>query len=183
MITPAFESAQLIGFAVSRAHHADVGGRLPGSMPADSRRLAEEGVVISPQVLDEDALERLTAPMRQPRERRADLRAQLAANRVGCVRLAALARVLGREGLRTATDAVLDYCERRTRASLAAIPDGVRLAEDVLEAPEGDLHLSLRALVEGEKLLLDFAGSAPSTRDSLNCRGHALRRACSLCAF
>jgi N-methylhydantoinase B len=178
VITPAFESAELIGFAVSRAHHADVGGRLPGSMPADSRRLAEEGVVISPQVLDEDALERLTAQMRQPRERRADLRGQAAANRVGCVRLAALARVLGREGLRAATDAVLDYCERRTRACLAAMPDGVRLAEDVLEAREGDLHLSLRALVEGEKLLLDFAGSAPQHEGNLNCPLAVTRSAC-----
>jgi N-methylhydantoinase B len=178
VITPAFDDAALIGFAVSRAHHADVGGRLPGSMPADSRSLAEEGVVISPQVLDEQALERLTSRMRQPRERRADLRAQLAANRVGCVRLAALAGVLGRDGLRAATDGVLDYCERRTRACLAAMPDGVRLAEDVLEAPEGDLALSLRALVEGEKLLLDFSDSAPQYDGNLNCPLAVTRSAC-----
>jgi N-methylhydantoinase B len=169
VITPAFQEGELIGFAVSRAHHADVGGRLPGSMPADSRRLQEEGVVISPQVLDEEALGRLTARMRQPRERQADLRAQLAANRAGCVRLTALAGVLGRDGLRAATDAVLDYCERRTRACLSAMPDGVRVAEDVLEAPDGDLPLCLRAVVEGEKLLLDFSGSAPQHEGNLNC--------------
>ena len=178
VITPAFDGPELIGFAVSRAHHADVGGRLPGSMPADSRRLEEEGVVISPQVLDEAALERLTARMRQPQERRADLRAQLAANRVGATRLQQLARLLGREGLRGASDAVLDYCERRTRACLGAMPDGVRLADDVLEAPEGELTLCLRALVEGERLLLDFAGSAPQYEGNLNCPLAVTRSAC-----
>src|SRR3954469_23116706 len=87
VITPAFANDELLGFAASRAHHADVGGRLPGSMPADSRTLSEEGVVIAPRVLDDAAIEELAEQMRQPAERRADLRAQLAANRVGVTRL------------------------------------------------------------------------------------------------
>src|SRR5207244_958146 len=93
VITPVFADAAgpLLGFAASRAHHADVGGRVPGSMPADSHTLAEEGVVIPPRVLDEAAIEELVARMRQPQERRADLRAQLAANRVGALRLSGLA--------------------------------------------------------------------------------------------
>ena len=178
VITPAFVGAELIGFAVSRAHHADVGARVPGSMPADSRTLAEEGVVIAPQVLDERALVELTASMRQPHERRADLRAQLAANRVGCARLGELAARHGVTGLRRATDAVLDYCERRTRACLAALADGVRSAQDVLEAPEGDLALRLRAVLSGERLLLDFSGSAPQHEGNLNCPLAVTRSAC-----
>ncbi len=178
VITPAFRGQRLVGFAVSRAHHADVGGRLPGSMPADSRTLQEEGVVIAPQVLDEDALVRLTAAMRQPQERRADLRAQLAANRVGCARLSALAGVLGPDGLREATDAVLDYCERRTRSCLAALPDGVRSANDVLEASERDLPLKLRAEVRGDGITLDFSGSAPQHEGNLNCPLAVTRSAC-----
>src|SRR3954467_8182300 len=70
-----------LGFAVSRAHHADVGGIEPGSLPAGSRRLEEEGVVIPPTLLDDDSLDALVARMRNPEERRGDLRAQLAANR------------------------------------------------------------------------------------------------------
>ena len=62
-----------------RAHHADVGGPTPGSMPADSTTLADEGVVIEPRVLDEAAIDELAAQMRRPEQRRADLRAQLAA--------------------------------------------------------------------------------------------------------
>jgi len=176
VVTPVFagESDQLIGFAASRAHHADVGGRVPGSMPADSRTLAEEGVVISPRPLDEPTIDELVARMRQPHERRADLRAQLAANHVGAVRLREIAGRLEQAGgtsLREATDAVLDYSERRTRACLAALPDGVREAEDVLEAPGGgeDLVLRLRASVEGERLVLDFAGSAAQHEGNLNC--------------
>jgi N-methylhydantoinase B len=182
VITPVFAAGeQLIGFAASRAHHADVGGRLPGSMPADSRSLAEEGVVISPRPLDERTIEELVARMRQPDERRADLRAQLAANSTGALRLAELAERIGEGGrisLREATDAVLDYSERRTRACVAALADGEVHAEDVLEAPEADIVLRLRAVVEGERLLLDFSDSAPQHEGNLNCPLAVTRSAC-----
>ncbi len=178
VVTPVFADEHLLGFAASRAHHSDVGGRVPGSMPADSRTLAEEGVVISPRALDNATIEELVARMRQPQERRADLRAQLAANRVGALRLSALAERLGRERLREATDAVLDYAERRTRACLAALPDGERRARDVLEAREGDLELRLRATVDGERLILDFAGSAAQHDGNLNCPLAVTRSAC-----
>ena len=84
VISPAFAAdGRLLGFAANRAHHADVGGPTPGSMPADSTTLADEGVVIAPRRLDGAAIDELVARMRQPAQRRADLRAQLAANRTG----------------------------------------------------------------------------------------------------
>lgn len=178
VVTPVFAQATLIGFAASRAHHSDVGGREPGSMPADSRTLAEEGVVIAPQPLSEQAIAELTARMRQPAERRADLQAQLAANRSGALRLCELAERVGVERLREATDAVLDYAERRTRACLAAMPDGTRTARDVLEAIDGDLTLRLTATVTGERLVLDFGGSAGQHDGNLNCPLAVTRSAC-----
>jgi N-methylhydantoinase B len=180
VITPVFDttSPQLVGFAASRAHHADVGARLPGSMPADSRSLEEEGVVISPTRLDDATIETLVRRMRQPHERRADLRAQLAANRTGVLRMSELVERMGAARLRQGTDAVLDYCERRTRACLAALPDGERFAQDVLEAPEGELTLRLRARVDGEQLLLDFSGSASQHDGNLNCPLAVTRSAC-----
>jgi N-methylhydantoinase B len=179
VITPVFAAErQLIGFAASRAHHADVGAHVPGSMPADSRSLREEGVVISPRPIDEHTIEELVARMRQPEERRADLRAQLAANRTGALRLRELAERVGVDRLREATDAVLDYSERRTRACLAAMPDAVLEAEDVLEAPTGDLPLHLRAVLDGERLLLDFSASAPQHEGNLNCPLAVTRSAC-----
>ena len=171
-------SGDLLGFAANRAHHADVGGRVPGSMPADSHTLAEEGVVISPRVLDDAAIDELVARMRQPEERRADLRAQLAANRIGARRLTELAARVGVGHLRSATDSVLDYAERRTRACIAALPDGERAADDVLEGIDRDLPLRLRARIEGERIVLDFAGSAPQHDGNLNCPLAVTRSAC-----
>jgi N-methylhydantoinase B len=181
VVTPAFadeDGGELLGFAASRAHHADVGGRVPGSMPADSKTLDEEGVVIAPRVLDDDAIAELAEQMRQPAQRRADLRAQLAANRIGGLRLRELADKVGLEQLREATAAVLDYAERRTRACLEELEDGAREAVDVLEAAEGDLELRLTATVNGDELVLDFAGSADQYDGNLNCPLAVTRSAC-----
>ncbi len=184
VVTPAFAGGdaggELLGFAASRAHHADVGGPTPGSMPADSRTLAEEGVVIPPQPLDDATIARLVAQMRQPHQRRADLRAQLAANRWGARALEALAQRTGVATLRAATAEVLDYAERRARACIVALPDGTRTAHDVLEGADGDLQLQLTATVTGDRLVLDFSGSAAQHDGNLNC---PLAVTCSACYF
>jgi N-methylhydantoinase B len=89
-----------------------------------------------------------------------------------------LAGRLGADGLRDAFDAVLDYAERRTRACLREMDDGVRTASDVLEAREGDLPIELRATVDGDELTLDFTGSAPRHEGNLNCPEAVTRSAC-----
>jgi N-methylhydantoinase B len=173
LISPVFLEGELAGFAASRAHHADIGGPTPGGMPAFSRTLAEEGVVIPPTRAEEAELERLAGQMREPRQRLADLRAQRAANRIGELRLAELAERHGSAYLREGMAEILAYSERRTRAALAELPDGTYRAEDVLEAdrPEGerDVTLRLAATIEGERLRLDFAGSADQVDGNLNC--------------
>ena len=178
VITPVFAGHELLAFAANRAHHADVGGPTPGSMPADSRTLAEEGVVIEPRVLDDDAIAQLSAQMRQPAQRRADLRAQLAAGRVGTRRLLELLERVGRETIGAAFKEVLDYAERRTRACLDVLEDGVRSARDVLEAVDGELELTLEATVKGDSLTLDFTGSAHQHDGNLNCPLAVTRSAC-----
>jgi N-methylhydantoinase B len=178
VITPVFVGEELTAFAASRAHHADVGGPTPGSMPADSRTLADEGVVIAPRVLDADAIDELSGQMRQPAQRRADLRAQLAAGRVGARRLQELRERVGREMLTAAFTEVLDYAERRTRACLLELDDGTRAARDLLEAKEGDLEIALRATVAGDRLALDFTGTADQYDGNLNCPLAVTRSAC-----
>src|SRR5216110_2672004 len=113
-----------LGFAVTRAHHADVGGREPGSMPAESHELAAEGVVIPPTRLDDELLERLLAQMRNPDERRGDLRAQLAAHHLAARRIDELSARHGHERVRAAMEELHAYSERRVRAGIAALPDG-----------------------------------------------------------
>ncbi len=178
VITPVFAEHELVGFAANRAHHADVGGPTPGSMPADSRTLEDEGVVIPPRVLDDAAIDELTSRMRQPEQRRADLRAQLAANRVGARRLADLQSRVGRDKVLAAFNEVLDYAERRTRACLLELEDGDREARDVLEAREGDLDVVLKATIEGDRLTLDFTGTAAQHEGNLNCPQAVTRSAC-----
>jgi N-methylhydantoinase B len=173
LISPVFAANELIGFAASRAHHADVGGPTPGGMPAFSKTLEDEGVVIPPTIAVQGTLERLASRMRSPHQRLADLRAQLAANRVGGQRLGELRDRLGTAALREGMAAILAYTERRTRAALAELPDGTYSAEDVLEGDwegaEEDLRLRLRATVEGDSLRLDFSGSAEQVQGNLNC--------------
>jgi N-methylhydantoinase B len=158
-----------LGFAVTRAHHADVGGREPGSMPADSRTLAEEGVVIPPTRLDDALLDRLLAQMRNPGERRGDLRAQLAAHHLAARRVEELAARHGRDRVAAAMDELHAYSERRVRAGIAALPDGRFEASDVLEASEGELELRAAVTVAGDEVEIDFAGSAPQHPGNLNC--------------
>ncbi len=185
VITPVFVPGaggdgadQLIAFAANRAHHADVGGPTPGSMPADSTSLVDEGVVIEPRVLDEAAINELSGQMRRPDQRRADFRAQLAAGRVGAARVGDLAARFGAADLQAAFTEVLDYAERRMRACLQELSDGERRAEDVLEAREGDLPIKLRATVKGDELELDFSGSADQHGGNLNCPEAVTRSAC-----
>src|SRR6476469_1883338 len=173
LVSPVFEGNEVIGFAASRAHHADVGGPTPAGMPAGSRTLEEEGIVIPPTEASEETLRELAGRMRDPHQRLADLRAQQAANRVGALRLGELAERLGRPGLAEATDEILAYAERRTRAALAELPDGRYEAEDLMEDDAGggsrDVTLRVAATVEGESLVLDFDGTDPQVEGNLNC--------------
>jgi N-methylhydantoinase B len=184
VVSPVHVDGELAGYAASRAHHADVGGKVPSSMPADSTSLDEEGVVIEPSrlvrggELDRELLDELTSRMRGPRQRVADLRAQLAANRAGAARLTELADRHGLDVVREAMAETLDYAERRTRAAIEELGDGEREARDVLEAADGDLELCLTARVEGGSMTLDFSGSADQHGGNLNCPLSVTRSAC-----
>ena len=170
LVSPVFVAGGLLGFAASRAHHADVGGPTPGSMPAFSITLDEEGVTIPPTRIEEGTLAELAAQMRSPRQRLADFRAQEAANRVGEQRLGELAERHGGAFLREGMAAILAYAERRTRAAIAKLPDGTYTATDVLELPTGgDATLRLAATIAGDSLRLDFAGTDPQVAGNLNC--------------
>jgi N-methylhydantoinase B len=167
-----------VGFAVTRAHHADVGGREPGSMPADSHTLHEEGVVIPPTRLDDATLEALVEQMRNPHERRGDLRAQRAAHRLADERISELCDRRGPETVKTAMDELFAYSERRMRAGIEALPDGEYEAAGVLEAADADLPLYVRVTIDGDTVDIDFAGTAPQHDGNLNCPLPVARSAC-----
>jgi N-methylhydantoinase B len=130
-------------------------------------------VVIPPTRIEEGELERLAGQMRSPRQRLADLRAQAAANRIGESRLAELGERHGLDALRGGMEEILAYAERRTRAALAALPDGSYAARELLEDAGGgeprDVVLELEAHVRGEGLVLDFSGTEGQIDGNLNC--------------
>jgi N-methylhydantoinase B len=172
LISPLFADGGLLGFAASRAHHADIGGPTPGGMPADSTTLTEEGVVIEPTRADDETLRGLARRMRKPQERLADLRAQRAANLSGARRIEELVARHDAGGLCRAMDEILDYSERRARAAIAELPDGSFEARDVLEGGPRDpdeLELRVRLTIAGDSLELDFTGSSGQVDGNLNC--------------
>jgi N-methylhydantoinase B len=178
LISPVFAGEDLLGFAASRAHHADVGGATPAGMPVSSVRLEEEGEVIPPTRADDALLERLAGRMRNPAQRHADLRAQRAANLTGIRRMRELGERHGLDQLRRGMAEILYYAERRTRAALEEIPDGTGRAEDFLEGADGDVALRVEANLEGDSLSLDFEGTSPQIEGNLNCPLSVTRSAC-----
>ena len=184
---PAFKDGRRAGdapgrppaaYAVVRAHHADVGGARPGSMPPGARRLDEEGVVIPPTRVGEggefldDVVAGLVSRMREPLLRRADLAAQLAAAQRGGERWNELLRRHGPEALEAAAHDLLDYAERRTRAALLALTPGTYEAEDFLEGDgitDTPLPIRVRVKVDGGSLAMDFEGTASAATGNVNC--------------
>jgi N-methylhydantoinase B len=171
-------SRTVLGFAVSRAHHADVGGIEPASLPAFSRTLDEEGVILPPQLLTDEVLERFAEATRQPEERRGDLRAQLSAHRLAERRLEELCARRGRDRAAAAMDELYAYSERIVRAALNELPDGRGEAEDVVEAVDGDLPIHCSVEIAGDAIRIDFAGTAPQYGGNLNCPLAVTKSAC-----
>jgi N-methylhydantoinase B len=178
LVSPVEVDGRHLGYAVTRAHHADVGGMAPGSMPAGSRELLQEGLVIPPVRLVaggevvRDVLDIVLANTRTPRDREGDLRAQLAAHRLADARLAELARRRGLDLVEDALAALLAYAERRARAAVAGIPDGTYRAEEALEGDgvtQDDLWIRVAVRVQGDTLTVDFSGTDPAGPGNCNC--------------
>jgi len=168
-----------LGFAVSRAHHADVGGMEPASLPAESRELLQEGLVLPPLRLTDEVVAIFLANSRNPEERRGDLRAQAAAHLLAERRMVELVEGRGAGRVAAAMDELHAYSERVVRAAIARLPDGRYEAEDLLE-PAGGGELAIRCAVEiaGDEIRIDFAGTSPQHAGNLNCPLAVTRSAC-----
>lgn len=186
-IAPVFAGqAEPVAFVATRAHHADIGGMAPGSMPV-ATELLQEGLVIPPirlvdgGRLNESAFALIVRNSRSPEERRGDLRAQLAATALGARRVEALVERFGLDGLRVRFGALLDHGERVIRAVVSDIPDGRYEFEDRLEigpaGADGIIRLALE--VASDQAHFDFTGTAPETAEaSLNAVAAVTQSAC-----
>ena len=166
LVAPCFVDGSLVGWAANRAHHADVGGMTPGSIPPDATEIQQEGFRLPPVVLSDDVVRLLCANSRTPSERRGDLDAQLGANAVGVARLASFAGA--------PFDEVLAYGERRMRAALAVVPDGTYGFADVLDSSgprdgqRAAVDVRVAVVVAGESVTFDFTGSGAQTTGNVN---------------
>lgn len=163
------------GYSVVRAHHSDVGGATPGSMPAGARELFAEGLVLPPVPLTPEVERMIGANVRTPAVRRADLAAQRAAVERGAEGMWSLAARHGWEFVRAAARALMDDAETRARAVLSRLPLPARGAVTALDWLEGDgiadadIPIHVAVSVRDGTLHADFTGTAPAVPGNVNC--------------
>lgn len=177
LIAPVFLEEQLQGFVVNRAHHADIGADVPGSMPVSSS-LEEEGIVIEPVHLVRvgqiavPVWSRILKATRNPQVAEGDLSAQLSANRVGRKRLQKLIEELGSPGFQLGMDELNAYGQRLARVALEKIPDGCYEFTDYLDDDgQGQQRIALHAKVTVQQGHIDvnFEGTADQVAGNVNC--------------
>ena len=180
LITPIFigqeGNQRLIAFAANRAHHSDVGGMSPGSMPL-SQELYQEGIIIPPLKLAEGGrmnqpfFDFLLANVRTPQERSGDLWAQIAANHKGCERMEELITRYGLDEVQHYMRGLLAYAERMTRRLIASLPDGTYRFRDQMDndgiTPE-PAEIAVTITIQGDEVVVDFNGTSPQRRGSIN---------------
>jgi len=163
-------------YVANRAHHADVGGMSPGSMPL-AREIYQEGIRIPPVLLvrrgkvDRGLMRLILANVRTPEEREGDLLAQLMSNRRGEQRLREIAQKYGLARVKRNMRAMQDYSERMTRAAIRKLPDGVYRFTDFLDndgVSDRPVRIQVAITIRGDSVLVDFTGSGPQAAGPVN---------------
>lgn len=177
MATPVFVDGRAVAFVASIAHHSDVGGKVAGSESADCTSIFQEGLRIPPvRIFDEGVLRRdivdiILTNSRTPREREGDLNAQFASNVTGVRRVEDVFRRFGAEAALSGIDRMLDASEARTRAGIAALPDGTYANEDFVDndgIEDRLIRLRVSVTIAGNQLRFDFAGTDPQMAGARN---------------
>ncbi|MDA4121538.1 MAG: hydantoinase B/oxoprolinase family protein [Thaumarchaeota archaeon] len=172
---PVHHKGELIAFAVNKAHHSDVGGRVPGSISMESETLSDEGVVIEPSYLwrgrrfVDSTVEKLASASRSPAERRGDLKAQLAANITGMRRVKDLVAKHGVESFELAAAHSIGHSESLMKRRISRFRRGTYRASDYLEGPDGsDLVLKVRVTISRSHVDVDYTGTDKQVEYPLN---------------
>jgi N-methylhydantoinase B len=177
MVSPVFVEDRIAFLAANMAHHVDVGGFAPGSMAVGLREIYQEGLQIPPVklvkkgVVDRDLLAMIKQNVRTSIEVEGDVMAQMACNNVGKRRLAELCSRYTVEGLSGYISELFDYSERRIRAGLKEIPNGVYAFEDYIEGTpltQPRIRVRVAVTVKEDEIHFDFTGTDPQVNDSIN---------------
>ena len=174
LVRPVHHDGAHVGWVANRAHHADVGGEAPGSMPAHAVRVDQEGIVVAPMVAVEAGswspafVEPFLAATRTPAERRGDLSAQLGANEAGAAWLTELVSAVGSSRFATMERELGAYGERRMRAAIAGLPDGEARFTDHMEWKGELVPIAAQITVDGDRLVADLSDSADQVSGNIN---------------
>ena len=191
LVAPVYDDDEviscLIGYVACRAHHADIGGISPGSLPL-STSLFQEGLILPPvKLVEEDKVcgeivDLVCANSRTPNERRGDLAAQIAANRTGIRRLKELFAQKGREEFDLRAEENIEWTAQAVRNTLKKLPPGTYAATDFLDsdgAGQTDIPIAVQITIRADgTATFDFTGSAPQVAGSLNATEAITRSAC-----
>lgn len=187
LVAPIALDDAIIAYSATRAHHSDVGGMRPGSMPSDSREIYQEGIIIPPVrlvregQLDTEMLDFVLANVRAPEVRRGDLRAQLAAHETGDKQLRELIEARGRDTVLTVFHDVIDYTERGTRKHIRELPDGSYRASSQIEGDgvsDDDIPIEVAVRIDDDSIHIDFEGTSEAVAGNVNCPLTVTRSAC-----
>jgi N-methylhydantoinase B len=175
IVRPIYYSGNLVAFAANKAHHSDVGGRVPGSISVDARSLYEEGLVINPAFLirknefEKQLISLIVSNSRTPVERTGDLKAQVAANNVGEKRILGIIQKYGIEDFIESSIRSFSYAEKMMQSRLSQLKEGVYTAEDFLEDPNGkDITLRVKVTISKDSLEFDYTGTDDQVENPIN---------------
>ena len=175
LISPVFSKGRIVAYAANKAHHSDVGGKVPGSIPPDATDLFQEGMIIDPVKLvnrgriNGDVLSLLSSNSRDPYQRKGDARAQIAANILGEKRIMSMVSEYGIRSFESASETALDYSERMTRLAIGSFPGAAGEASDCMEVPGMDdipMHVSVTR--HNDTIAIDYTGTSKQVRAPIN---------------
>jgi N-methylhydantoinase B len=178
VISPVFFESRLWGFVANLAHHSDVGGIAPGSIPGNTTEIFQEGIRIpsvmlfKEGVLQEDVLKMILANVRTPEERKGDLNAQIAANNLGIRRVLELIDKYGFDELLFYADESINYAERRMRAEIEKLLDGVYEGSDYMDddgITDEPVKIAMAIRKKGSNIEFDLSETSPQRRGPTNC--------------
>jgi len=179
IVVPIYHDGELVGLSANLAHHADVGGMVPGSMPSKSTEIWQEGLILPPLklysegVLNKPVMDILMYNVRTPTEREGDLNAQIAAAQLGQRRVQEVIRKSGLSYWKTYTEGILDYSERLMRAKIRErFPDGKYYSELFIDDDGMDderIKIAVTVTVKDDSVKVDYSGTDKQRASGVNC--------------
>ena len=175
VVAPIYYEGELLGFAANKAHHSDIGGKVPGSISIDATTLYEEGFILDPEYLMvknqfvEELLTRFSSQSRMPNERVGDIKAQAAANITGIKRVKKIVSKYGVETFKDASTESFRYSESLTRNRISSLNSGTYSAEDWVERHDGqDIKLKTKLTISDQEIKIDYEGTDKEVDSPLN---------------